>query len=132
MVKSTDKGAQKLSALASRPGAATEPNVTHIAEEIWQNLGHETMISTAWPEADETLLPIMKLRWCSSNGNYETQLCCLEIVRMLDAKARALESKAILRYLDGKAPKKSSLSKIGLSMWLSSQKNQNICCLPFD
>ena len=35
--------------------------------------------------------------------------------------------KAILRYLDGKAPKKSLLSKTGLSMWLFNQNNQNLC-----
>ena len=55
MVKSTDKGA----AAAKRFGMETlaqllSPLSPHIAEEIWQSLGHETMLATiAWPEADE-------------------------------------------------------------------------------
>ena len=33
------------------------PMMPHIAEELWQQLGHDVMLTdTAWPEVDETLL----------------------------------------------------------------------------
>ena len=33
-----------------------QPYAPHIAEELWQRLGHERLWSTPWPEADPTLL----------------------------------------------------------------------------
>ena len=56
-VKKQDKGA----ASAKRFGIETlvqllSPLSPHIAEEMWQGLGHETMLAfTAWPKADENL-----------------------------------------------------------------------------
>ena len=109
MVKSTDKGA----AAAKRFGIETlaqllSPMSPHIAEEIWQNLGHETMLATtAWPEADETLAADNEIEvGIQVNGKLRDTIMLSRDCENADAKARALESKAILRYLDGKAPKK--------------------------
>ena len=109
MVKSTDKGA----AAAKRFGMETlaqllSPLSPHIAEEIWQNLGHETMLATiAWPEADESLAADNEIEVAIQvNGKLRDTIMLSRDCENADAKARALESKAILRYLDGKAPKK--------------------------
>ena len=56
MVKSADKVLQQPNVLAWRPWPNLSPLSPHIAEEIWQSLGHETMLATiAWPDADESL-----------------------------------------------------------------------------
>ncbi|HMI28938.1 MAG TPA: class I tRNA ligase family protein, partial [Gaiellaceae bacterium] len=46
---------------AARPAAETvvsliQPYAPHIAEELWQRLGHERLWEQPWPVADETLL----------------------------------------------------------------------------
>jgi leucyl-tRNA synthetase len=33
-----------------------QPYVPHIAEELWERLGHERLWATPWPEADPSLL----------------------------------------------------------------------------
>src|SRR5439155_12294309 len=33
-----------------------QPWAPHVAEELWQRLGHERLWTTPWPAADETLL----------------------------------------------------------------------------
>jgi leucyl-tRNA synthetase len=108
-LKSTDKGA----AAAKRFGMETlaqllSPLSPHIAEEIWQSLGHETMLATrAWPEADESLAADDEIEVAIQvNGKLRDTIMLSRDCENADAKARALESKAILRYLDGKAPKK--------------------------
>ena len=84
------------------------PLSPHIAEEIWQSLGHETMLATrTWPEADESLTSDNEIEVAIQvNGKLRDTIMLSRDCENADAKARALESKAILRYLDGKAPKK--------------------------
>ena len=129
VVKSTDKGA----AAAKRFGIETlaqllSPLSPHIAEEIWQNLGHETMLAnTTWPKADENLAADDEIEvGIQVNGKLRDTIMLSRDCENADAEARALESEAILRYLNGMRQKKSSLLKTGLSMWLSSQNYQNI------
>ena len=105
----TDKGA----AAATRFGMETlaqllSPLSPHIAEEIWQSLGHETMLANiAWPEANESLASDDEIEVAIQvNGKLRDTIMLSRDCENEDAKARALESKAILRYLDGKTPKK--------------------------
>jgi leucyl-tRNA synthetase len=109
VVKSTDKGAPA----AKRFGIETlaqllSPLSPHIAEEIWQNLGHETMLATTtWPKANESLAADDEIEvGIQVNGKLRDTIMLSRDCENAYAEARALESKAILRYLDGNAPKK--------------------------
>ena len=109
IVKSTDKGA----AAAKRFGIETlaqllSPLSPHIAEEIWQSLGHKNMLATAtWPKADETLAADDEIEvGIQVNGKLRDTVMLSRDCKDADAKARALESTTILRYLDGNKPKK--------------------------
>ena len=108
-VKSGDKGA----AAAKRFGIETlaqllSPLSPHIAEEIWQGLGHETMLTaTGWPQADKNLAADTEIEiGIQVNGKLRDTIKLPRDCETSDAEARALESPAILRYLDNKAPKK--------------------------
>ena len=108
-VKSGDKGA----AAAKRFGIETlaqllSPLSPHIAEEIWQGLGHETMLTaTRWPQADKNLAADTEIEiGIQVNGKLRDTIKLPRDCETSDAEARALESPAILRYLDNKAPKK--------------------------
>ena len=109
VVKSTDKGA----AAAKRFGVETlaqllSPLSPHIAEEIWETLGHETMLAnTAWPKADECLAADDEIEvGIQVNGKLRDTIMLSRDCENADAEARALESKTILRYLNGNTPKK--------------------------
>ncbi len=108
-VESTDKGA----AAAKRFGIETlaqllSPLSPHIAEEIWQSLGHQTMLAnTAWPKGDESLAADDEIEvGIQVNGKLSDTITLPRDCENADAEARALESKAILSYLNGNAPKK--------------------------
>ena len=92
------------------------PLSPHIAEEIWQNLGHETMLSNiTWPKADESLAADDEIEvGIQVNGKLRDTIMLPRDCESANAESRALESKAILRYLDGNTPKKSSSLKTGL------------------
>ncbi|MFL2844812.1 MAG: leucine--tRNA ligase [Candidatus Puniceispirillaceae bacterium] len=109
VVKPSDKGA----ATAKRFGIETlaqllSPLSPHIAEEMWKNLGHETMLATAtWPKADENLAADDEVEvGIQVNGKLRDTITLSRDCENVVAEARALESKVILRYLDGNAPKK--------------------------
>ena len=84
------------------------PIAPHIAEEMWENMGHDDMITTrAWPKADESWLvkdtislPVQvngKLR-----GTIEVIPDCDQGI----ATEMALALPAVQKILDGNAPKK--------------------------
>ena len=109
VVKSTDKGAAE----AKRFGIETlaqllSPLSPHIAEEIWQTIGHKTMLAnTAWPTADKSLAADDEVKvGIQVNGKLRDTITLPRDCEDADAKARALESPAILRYLDTNTPKK--------------------------
>ena len=63
--------------------------------------------TTAWPEADGTLAADNEIEVAIQvNGKLRDTIMLSRDCENADAKARALSQKAILRYLDGKAPKK--------------------------
>ena len=60
------------------------------------------------------------------NGKLRDTIMLSRDCENADAEARALESKPFSAILTVRRQKKSSLLKTGLSMWLSSQNDQNI------
>ncbi len=84
------------------------PMVPHFAEEIWARMGHDTMVvDTPWPEADPALLTrdtvVMPIQ---VNGKKRSEI---EVAKDADKdaiSAMALEDTAVIRFLEGKEPKK--------------------------
>ena len=108
-VNPEDRGAAE----AKRFGVETlaqllSPLSPHIAEEIWRELGHETMLTaTAWPKADKSLATDDDIEiGIQVNGKLRDTIKLPRDCEACDAEARALESPAILRYLDNRVPKK--------------------------
>jgi leucyl-tRNA synthetase len=108
-VKMAEKGASE----AKRFGIETlvqllSPLSPHVAEEMWQSLGHDTMLAaTAWPEADKSLADDDEIEiGIQVNGKLRDTIKLPRDCETAEAEARALESTAILRYLGKKDPKK--------------------------
>lgn len=84
------------------------PMMPHLAEEMWQALGHQTLLAeTTWPEPDPRLIidesAIVAIQ---VNGKLRATI---QLPRDCDrqmAEARALAEEAVVRALDGKTPKK--------------------------
>ncbi len=84
------------------------PMIPHFAEEMWERLGHETpLVQTAWPEADLALaqddvivLPIQV------NGKKRGEISVPKDASNEDVEERALAQESVIRFLEGKAPRK--------------------------
>jgi leucyl-tRNA synthetase len=108
-VKAADRGAAE----AKRFGIETltqllAPLSPHIAEEIWQNLGHRILLAQSdWPQADAGLAADNEIEiGIQVNGKLRDTIMLPRDSEADDAESRALASPAIIRYLDGKVPKK--------------------------
>jgi leucyl-tRNA synthetase len=84
------------------------PMMPHLAEEMWQALGHAELIAdTAWPEADPALAQDEQVTIAVQvNGKLRGTL---DLPR--DAAAREVEEAAlalpqVARFLEGRVPKK--------------------------
>jgi leucyl-tRNA synthetase len=84
------------------------PLSPHIAEEIWQNLGHSTLLTQSdWPQADASLATDNEVQiGIQVNGKLRDTIMLPHDCDVSDAELRALASPAIIRYLDGKTPRK--------------------------
>jgi leucyl-tRNA synthetase len=107
------KGDDDASAAARRFGIVTltrliYPMAPHIAEEMWQALGHDTMLAvTAWPEADPALLTDDSIEiGVQVNGKLRDTVSLPRDAEEDDARATALASAGVIRYLDGREPRK--------------------------
>jgi leucyl-tRNA synthetase len=85
-----------------------QPYVPHIAEELWQRLGHERLWSAEWPEADPALLERETFELVVQvNGRVRGRV---EVPAGLDDDelvARAKELPRVAGHLDGKEVKKA-------------------------
>ena len=84
------------------------PMAPHIAEEMWEALGHDTMLAdSAWPEADPSLVTEASIEiGVQVNGKLRDTVSLPRDVDEDQARAAALASAGVIRYLDGSEPKK--------------------------
>jgi leucyl-tRNA synthetase len=108
-VKAGDKGASEAKRFAIETlTQLLAPLSPHIAEEIWQCLGHDGLLANAaWPQADASLAADDEIEvGIQVNGKLRDTIMLPRDCEASDAEARALASLAIIRYLDGKPPRK--------------------------
>jgi len=84
------------------------PLAPHIAEEMWEALGNQTMLATSdWPEADPALVKDDMVEiGVQVNGKLRGTIALPHNCAKEEAERLALASPAIVRYLDGQTPKK--------------------------
>ncbi len=105
------KGAGEAAALRFGLEAAVRllgPMMPHLAEELWRQLGHQTLlVNEAWPKADPALVTEDTMTVAVQvNGKLRGTL---ELPRNCDtaaAEAAALALPAVQRLLEGKKPRK--------------------------
>ena len=107
------KGDDDACAAARRFGVETltrliYPMAPHIAEEMWQALGHDTMLAmTGWPEADPALLTDDSVEiGVQVNGKLRDTVSLPRDAAEDKARAVALASAGVIRYLEGREPRK--------------------------
>ncbi|MET3598123.1 leucine--tRNA ligase [Martelella mangrovi] len=84
------------------------PMMPHLAEECWQALGAEGMIAmAAWPDYDEALTADNEITLpVQINGKKRAELTVARDADQDSIKSAVLELEAVVRALDGKAPRK--------------------------
>ncbi len=84
------------------------PMMPHLTEEIWQSLGHFTILcETPWPKADMSLLAVAEVTVAVQvNGKLRATITLPKDAPDADAQKAALSDPNVLRAMDGKAAKK--------------------------
>ena len=84
------------------------PLAPHIAEEIWEQLGHAVMLAdTDWPKADPDMLTEDSVEiGVQVNGKLRDTVSLPVDADEDVARAAALASAGVIRYLEGREPKK--------------------------
>ncbi len=84
------------------------PIMPHIAEDIWQALGHKSMvIDQPWPKADASLLENDSVTVAVQvNGKLRATLTLPRDMAQADAEKAALAEAAVQKALEGKPPRK--------------------------
>lgn len=84
------------------------PMVPHITEELWQRLGHTTLLSeTAWPSADPALLVADHVTMAVQiNGKLRATIEVPQAAENHEVEAIALAHPDMLRHLQGVVVKK--------------------------
>ena len=84
------------------------PMMPHLAEELWHQMGHKTLVVDApWPKADESLLSNDTITiGIQVNGKLRATIELPRDIDKKDAEKIALDDPAIQRVLEGKSPKK--------------------------
>ncbi|PIU78960.1 MAG: leucine--tRNA ligase [Candidatus Moranbacteria bacterium CG06_land_8_20_14_3_00_43_56] len=80
------------------------PFAPHIAEELWQQLGHkDSIFLEKWPEYDPKLVKDEEITLIIQiNGKLRDQIKAPAGVKEEEAKRLALESKKVIKYMEGK------------------------------
>jgi leucyl-tRNA synthetase len=85
-----------------------QPYVPHIAEELWERLGHERLWRTAWPEADASLLERQTfVLVVQVNGRVRDRAEVPVGLSEDELVARARDLPRVRSHLDGKEIKKT-------------------------
>jgi leucyl-tRNA synthetase len=89
------------------------PMVPHIAEELWQALGHSTLIlDVPWPQPQAEALEVSALTVVIQvNGKVRSRLVVAASATDEDIKSLALADPAIEKWLKGQPPKKVILAR---------------------
>ncbi len=84
------------------------PMLPHIAEEMWEQLGHKTMLcDTPWPKADESLLVEDSVTIAVQvNGKLRATITLPRDISHKEAEAAALANENVQRAMNGNPPKK--------------------------
>jgi leucyl-tRNA synthetase len=84
------------------------PAMPHLAEELWQRLGHGTLLAgTAWPEADPRLvIDETATVAVQVNGKLRATITLPRDCDKAEAERAALAEPAVVRALEGKPVKK--------------------------
>ncbi|MEC9216101.1 MAG: class I tRNA ligase family protein, partial [Pseudomonadota bacterium] len=84
------------------------PMTPHLAEELWQRLGHTTLLTaTAWPDYDPAMIVDDRLDIAVQvNGKLRGTVALPRDCPQDEAEAAALTLDAVARSLDGRAPKR--------------------------
>jgi len=85
-----------------------QPYAPHVAEELWQRLGHERLWEQPWPVADESLLerPTFELV-VQVNGRVRDRLEIDASLSEEEIVARALASTRVQAHVDGATVRKT-------------------------
>jgi leucyl-tRNA synthetase len=85
-----------------------QPYAPHIAEELWEVLGHERLWETPWPEADPSLLVEDEVEVVVQvNGKVRDRLHVAAEIDDDELVALALASERVKTHLDGGTPRKT-------------------------
>jgi leucyl-tRNA synthetase len=89
------------------------PMVPHIAEELWQELGHDTLLQEVpWPQAQAEALTVSALTVVVQvNGKVRSRLVVSASASDEDIKTWAINDPAIQKWLQGRPPKKVILAR---------------------
>jgi leucyl-tRNA synthetase len=84
------------------------PMMPHLAEECWKALGHDTLVAEAsWPKHDPSLTASDSVTLAIQvNGKRRGEITMPKDTDSKAVEAAALADEAVLRALEGKAPKK--------------------------
>jgi leucyl-tRNA synthetase len=84
------------------------PMTPHLAEELWQMLGHEGLITSApWPEADAAMLVDETITLpIQINGKRRAEISVSADMSRSEVEKTALAVDAVIKALDGAQPKK--------------------------
>jgi len=84
------------------------PLAPHIAEELWQRLGHKEVLAKApWPVFDSKLLVQKEVTLIVQvNGKVRSRLIIPADLAENEIKSRVLADPAVQRWIEGKSPKK--------------------------
>ena len=80
----------------------------HLAEECWATLGHKTLVAIeAWPKLEPELLVEADITLpVQVNGKKRAEVTVPRNAGNSDIEAAVLQLEAVVRALEGKAPKK--------------------------
>ncbi|HYK10273.1 MAG TPA: leucine--tRNA ligase [Gemmatimonadales bacterium] len=84
------------------------PFAPHLAEELWQVLGHTTTVFDAgWPKHDDALAAMGDVEIVVQvNGKVRGRLSVARGVSQKDVESRAFADESVKKFMEGRAPKK--------------------------